>query len=370
MKNQIDVDTRSGMMPEYIISSLSPEQQERIVKLTMKKINQSIKPNKTVRVSRIAIIAAAAAVLLCGTAFAYTTNLLGFADIFGVKHTVVSEDVVSFGAASDIEITQPVYSEEEQKMIEEGKRIVPVLGDLTDESVGAATNEYCFTLEEMLATPDTILAVVRVEAQTEAAKASLRKDTIFPTFLYAINNTEDGRNKELINGGLDFEVITCGDGMMQLLVMNSGGEFLEGDKILFHHQTESSNVDLFEVPVLHLMEEKITLYLNPADDTDQDDSWDTLTVTPISVVANGSYHMASNREFPVIVMTLKDGTSFELANNRNQFSVTPLGTYGSMIFSGAADDGAIKDSWILSQVVDLREIACITVDGTEYLMTR
>ena len=370
MKNIIDVYTRSDKAPEYKIPSLSPERQERIVELTMKKVNQNVQPKKTVRVSRIAIIAAATAALLCGTVFAYTTNLFGFADIFGTKHSVVSEDVVTFGEDSCIEITQPVYSEEERKMIEEGKLVVPVLGDLSDGLIGATTEGYGFTLEEMLTTPDTLLAVVRVDALTEAAKASLHKDMYYPVFLQAINNTEDGRNKELINGGLDLDVISRGDGTMQLLVKNSGGEFLEGDKILFHHQTESSNVDLFEVPVIHLLEEKITLHLNPADYADQDYQWDTLIVTPISVVMNGRYTVASNREFPVIVMTLQDGSSFELANERNNFFLTPLGSYGSMSFGSAADDGQVQKSWILSQVVDLSEIVCITVDGTEYLMNK
>lgn len=368
MKKKIDVYTCRGKAPEYTIPELSPERQERIVELTLKKVNQNTSPKKHGRSSRIAVIAAAAAVLLCGTVFAYTANLFGFADIFGAESSVISEEVVSFGSNSNIEITQPVYTEEEQKMIEEGKLVVPVLGDLSDGLIGATTEGYGFTLEEMLTTPDTLLAVVRVDALTETAKASLHEDLFYPVFLQAINNTEDGRNKELINGGLSFEVLSQEAGSAQLLVKNCGGQFLEGDKILFHHQTESANVDLFEVPVTHLMEEKITLHLNPADYADQDYRWDRLTVTPISVVLNGRYTMASNRDFPVIVMTLKDGTSFELANDRNHFSLAPLGSYGSMSFSSAADDGQVQKSWILSQVVDLSEIVCITVDGTEFLV--
>lgn len=367
MKQKINVSVCGSQAPDYRISDLSPERQERIMELTMKKVNQNTQPKKHRRTTRIAVLAAAAAVLLCGSVFAYTTNLFGFAEIFGAKAPVVSRDVVAFGENSKVVMTQPVYTEEEQRRIEAGTMMVPDLGELSENGVGASTEDYTFTLEEMLATPDTLLAIVRVDARNENAEAALNEETPHP-FLTAINNSKDGKDKERINGGLSYETISREEGTARLLVRNSGGVFAEGDKILFHHHTESANVDLFEVPVTHLMEEKVALRLDKSAYKGKGFRWDTLTITPISVVADGSYTVSPERSIPVIVVELTDGTSFELANFENGFPCTSLGDYGSMSFGGYADAGTMKASWIFSQVVDLNEIGRITVDGTEYLM--
>lgn len=377
MKTRIDALLGYGEKLEYQIPKLPPERQERIMELTMKKIKTQEQTKRNTRPARIVLIAAAAAVLLCGSAFAaYTTGFFGFAEIFGQKHDVVAEDVVSFGEDTDVQLTQPSYTEEEQKMIEEGTMMVPDQGILSEDSIGASTEDYRFTLEEMITTPDTLMAVVRVDALTDAAKGELSGGDLYPVFLLAKNNTEDGRDRELINGGMSWDILSQEEGTMYLLLQNSGGEFLEGDKILFHHQTENANVDLFEVPVTHLMDAEVTVELDASAYEGKGYQFDSVTISPISLVAKGSFTVSPDQSVPVIVVTLKDGTSFELANIQNGFAYMPYGTYGSLTFAGTAghhempEGPFIRYSWTFSQVVDLNEIESITVDGVVYTLNQ
>lgn len=314
---------------------------------------------------------AAALALLCGTALAAYSGWFSFAGVFGEKSAVVEQDIVSYGENTDVEMTQPSYTQEEQSMIEAGTMMVPDLGTLSEDSIGASTKDYRFTLEEMLTTPDTLLAVVRVDALTEEAKAGLNEANQHPVFLLAQNRT-DGKDLELANGGMGWEVLSQEDGTMYLLLRNTGGQFQEGDTILFHHQTDDVNVDLFEVPVTHLMDEEVVVSLDTSVYAGKGYQWETLTITPISLVAKGSFTVSPDQTVPVITITLKDGTAFELANIQNGFAYTPYGTYGSLSFSGTAGHAELPEGqfllngWTFSQVVDLSEIDTVTIDGAVY----
>lgn len=369
MNKQIEDLVRDAALLEPPADPLPPQRQERIVELTMKQINETNQTKRPARPLRLALIAAAAAVLLCGTALAAYSGWFGFAGVFGEKSAVVEQDIVSYGENTDVVMTQPSYTPEEQLMIAAGTMTVPDLGTLSEDSTSAATGDYQFTLEEMLTTPDTLLAVVRVDALTETGKAGLNEVDQHPVFLQALNKTE-GRDLELINGGMGWEVLSQEDGTMYLLLHNSGGQFREGDTILFHHQTEDANVDLFAVPVTHLMDEEVVVSLDTSVYAEKGYQWETLTITPISLVAEGSFTVSPDQTTPVVVITLKDGTSFELANIQNGFTYTSYGTYGSLSFGGTAGDDDLPEgmlnSWTFSQVVELSEIDTVTIDGAVY----
>ena len=371
MNKQIEDLVREAALLELPAEPLPPQRQERIVELTMKQINETNHAKRRTRPVRLALIAAAAAVLLCGTAFAAYSGWFSFAGVFGEKSAFVEQDIVSYGENTDVEMTQPSYTQEEQSMIEAGTMMVPDLGTLSEDSIGASTKDYRFTLEEMLTTPDTLLAVVRVDALTEEAKAGLNEANQHPVFLLAQNRT-DGKDLELANGGMGWEVLSQEDGTMYLLLRNTGGQFQEGDTILFHHQTDDVNVDLFEVPVTHLMDEEVVVSLDTSVYAGKGYQWETLTITPISLVAKGSFTVSPDQTVPVITITLKDGTAFELANIQNGFAYTPYGTYGSLSFSGTAGHAELPEGqfllngWTFSQVVDLSEIDTVTIDGAVY----
>ena len=61
---------------------------------------------------------------------------------------------------STIDVTQPSYTEEEQAMIEDGTMTVPEQAELAVEGASATTGDYTFTLEEMLASEDTLFAII------------------------------------------------------------------------------------------------------------------------------------------------------------------------------------------------------------------
>ena len=134
----------------------------RILSKTMGKIKET--KRKPARPVRTVLIAAAIAALLCGSAFA--AHSFGWFDrLFGEKAALVKDHVTSYDEKTSTELTQPAYTEEEQAMIAEGTMQVPDTADLADTGVSATTENFVFTLESMLVSKDSVLAVMRVDAR-------------------------------------------------------------------------------------------------------------------------------------------------------------------------------------------------------------
>ena len=95
-----------------------------------------------------------------------------------------------------------------------------------------------------------------------------------------------------------------------------------------------------------------------------------MTITPISFRLEGRY--GRNWSVPetnsAVSITLKDGTSFELASKENGYAYSDYGTYGSMSSSGIGmpEEDRTKETWLFSQLIDLDELASITVCGVTY----
>ena len=98
--------------------------------------------------------------------------------------------------------------------------------------------------------------------------------------------------------------------------------------------------------------------------------WQTATITPISFRLDGRYgsSWSSPKTNNAVSITLKDGTSFDLASTENGYADSAYGTYGSMSSSGTGMPEAdrVKHTWLFSQLIDLDELASITVDGVTY----
>ena len=95
------------------------------------------------------LLAAAIAALLCGTAFAaYTNGWFGFDRLFGEKTALIEGHIASYDETTDVDITQPTYTEEEQAMIDEGTMQVPDTAELVGHGrIGHETENFVFTLE-------------------------------------------------------------------------------------------------------------------------------------------------------------------------------------------------------------------------------
>lgn len=338
----------------------------RILNKTMGKIKET--KQKPARPVRTVLIAAAIAALLCGSAFA--AHSFGWFDrLFGEKAALVKEHVTSYDETTTTDITQPAYTEEEQAMIAEGTMQVPDIAELSDTGVSATTENFVFTLESMLASKDSVLAVMRIDARNDEAAAQLaalpeadgyQKELERMLRIGVRNNTSFGTDHRLEwkNGSMGMDMIRVDGSTAYAVVTNNGGEFEPGDRLLFDASYHGQNADLFEIPVPEQMEQELVIELD-------DPYWKTATITPISFRLDGT---SSPQSSDSVTITLKDGTSFDLASVENGYAYSDYGTYGSMSHSGtgAYESDHCKETWLFSQLIDLDELASITVCGVTY----
>ena len=383
MKTTWDELMRYAPEKEYPLPALERGEQERILNKTMKKLEKTKK--RPARPVRTALLAAAIAALLCGTAFAaYTNGWFGFDRLFGEKTALIEGHIASYDETTDVDITQPTYTEEEQAMIYEGTMQVPDIADLSDTGVSAETDDFTFTLESMLVSRNSLYAILRIDAKNDDAAAELaaipeadtyQKELNRMLWVGAHNNTNFGgfgadHRLEWKNGGMSMEIMQVEGSTAYALLTNIGGEFEPGDRILFDMSHHDQNVDLFEIPVPAQLEQELVIDLDESAYENKYCCWQTATITPISFRLDGRYGRSWSRPETndAVSITLKDGTSFELASVENDYADSAYGTYGSMSSSGTGmpETDQVKHTWLFSQLIDLADLASITVDGVTY----
>lgn len=397
MKTQLDRLMGYAPPEDYGEMPLSSDQIERISDLTMKKLpNQETKHRRPLRA---ALTATAAAVILCGSAFAaYEMDWFGIRDIFGADAEPAEDYAVHYDSSADVDVTQPSYTEEEQSMIENGTMTVPDQAELSDIGVAASTGDFTYTLETMLVSEDSLWAVVRAEANTDEAAQALTQDDqdteqamlaraetaengnrsvsteavadLSNFRLVAQNNSGEGHDMELKNGAMNMTLLQAEGRTGYFLLTNSGGQFAVGDRILFHEVVH--NVDLFEVPVTALYAGETTVSLDQSVYEGKGYTLEQLTITPLTLAIDGHETASVDQTWPEVSITLKDGTSFDLASIQNGFAHTDYGAYGTLSSGGTAgdseDDPFIRDTWMFSKALDLSQIDHITVDGVDYTL--
>lgn len=350
----------------------------RILSKTMGKIRET--KRKPARPVRTVLIAAAIAALLCGSAFA--AHSFGWFDrLFGEKAALVKDHVTSYDEKTSTELTQPAYTEDEQAMIAEGTMQVPDTADLADTGVSATTENFVFTLQSMLVSKDSVLAVMRIDARTDTAAATLtalpeasdNEKEMARMLQVHVRNNIDFRGDHSLEwklGGMGMHIIQVEGRTAYMVLTNNGGEIEPGDRLLFQAWYQDKTVDLFELAVPDRMEQELVIELDESAYEDQYCCWQTATITPISFRLDGRYgsNWSSPKTNNAVSITLKDGTSFDLASAENGYTDSAYGTYGSMSFSGAGmpEENRQKDTWLFSQLIDLDELASITVCGVTY----
>ena len=363
---------------EIPLPSMQDGECARILNKTMRKIKET--KQKPARPVRTVLIAAAVAALLCGSAFA--AHSFGWFDrLFGEKAALVKEHVTSYDETTTTDITQPTYAEEEQAMIAEGTMQVPDIAGLSDTGVSATTENFVFTLQSMLVSKDSVLAVMRVDARTDKAAATLAalpeasdnaKEMARMLQVHVRNNIDfrGDHSLEWKLGGMGMHIIQVKGRTAYMVLTNNGGEIEPGDQLLFQAWYQDKTVDLFELPVPDQLEQELVIELDESAYEDQYCCWQTATITPISFRLDGRYgsNWSSPKTNNAVSITLKDGTSFDLASAENGYTDSAYGTYGSMSFSGAGmpEENRQKDTWLFSQLIDLDELASITVCGVTY----
>ena len=380
MKTTWDELMRYAPEKKYPLPALERGEQERILNKTMKKLEKTKK--RPARPVRTALLAAAIAALLCGTAFAaYTNGWFGFDRLFGEKTALIEGHIASYDETTDVDITQPTYTEEEQAMIDEGTMQVPDIADLADTGVSAETDDFTFTLESMLVSRNSLYAIMRIDAKTDDAAAELaaipetdgyQKELNRMLWVGAHNNTNFGgfgadHRLEWKNGGMSMEIMQVEGSTAYALLTNIGGEFEPGDRILFDMSHHDQNVDLFEIPVPEQLEQELVIKLDGESGPDDRYCWQTATISPISFQLDGTYGSGETSNEAVSI-TLKDGTNFALSSAENGHEDSPYGTYGSWgsSYAGSWESNEVKETWLFSQLIDLSDLASITVDGVTY----
>ena len=380
MKTTWDELMRYAPEKEYPLPALERGEEERILNTTMKKLEKT--KTRPARPVRTALLAAAIAALLCGTAFAaYTNGWFGFDRLFGEKTALIEGHIASYDETTDVDITQPTYTEEEQAMIDEGTMQVPDIADLSDTGVSAETDDFTFTLESMLVSRNSLYAILRIDAKNDDAAAELaaipetdgyQKELKRMLWVGAHNNTNFGgfgadHRLEWKNGGMSMEIMQVEGSTAYALLTNIGGEFEPGDRILFDMSHHDQNVDLFEIPVPAQLEQELVIELDGESGPDDRYCWQTATISPISFQLDGIYGSGETSNEAVSI-TLKDGTSFALSSEENGHEDSPYGTYGSWgsSYAGSWESGDVKETWLFSQLIDLADLASITVDGVTY----
>lgn len=350
----------------------------RILSKTMGKIRET--KRKPARPVRTVLIAAAIAALLCGSAFA--AHSFGWFDrLFGEKAALVKDHVTSYDEKTSTELTQPAYTEEEQAMIAEGTMQVPDTADLADTGVSATTENFVFTLQSLLVSKDSVLAVMRVDARTDKAAATLaalpeasdNEKEMARMLQVHVRNNIDFRGDHSLEwklGGMGMHIIQVEGRTAYMVLTNNGGEIEPGDQLLFQAWYLDKTVDLFELPVPDQLVQELVIKLDESEYEDQYDCWQTATITPISFRLEGRYgrNCSSLKPNDAVSVTLKDGTSFDLASAENGYEDSPYGTYGSWgsSYAGSWESNEVKNTWLFSQIIDLDELASVTVCGVTY----
>ena len=382
MKATWDELMRYAPEQEIPLPPMQDSEGARILSKTMGKIKET--KRKPARPVRTVLIAAAIAALLCGSAFA--AHSFGWFDrLFGEKAALVKDHVTSYDEATSTDITQPTYTEEEQAMIAEGTMQVPDTADLADTGVSATTETFVFTLQSLLVSKDSVLAVMRVDARTDKAAATLaalpeasdNEKEMARMLQVHVRNNIDFRGDHSLEwklGGMGMHIIQVEGRTAYMVLTNNGGEIEPGDQLLFQAWYLDKTVDLFELPVPDQLVQELVIKLDESEYEDQYDCWQTATITPISFRLEGRYgrNCSSLKPNDAVSVTLKDGTSFDLASAENGYAYSDYGTYGSMSSSGIGmpEDDRTKKTWLFSQLIDLDELASITVCGVTYPVSR
>ena len=378
MKTTWDELMRYAPEQEIPLPPMQDGEGARILSKTMGKIKET--KRKPARPVRTVLIAAAVAALLCGSAFA--AHSFGWFDrLFGEKAALVKDHVTSYDETTDTDITQPAYTEEEQAMIAEGTMQVPDIAALSDTGVSATTENFVFTLQSMLVSKDSVLAVMRVDARTDKAAATLaalpeasdNEKEMARMLQVHVRNNIDFRGDHSLEwklGGMGMHIIQVEGRTAYMVLTNNGGEIEPGDQLLFQAWYQDKTVDLFELPVPDQLVQELVIELDESEYEDQYNCWQTATITPISFRLEGRYgrNCSSLKPNDAVSVTLKDGTSFDLAGAENGYAYSDYGTYGSMSSSGIGmpEDDRTKKTWLFSQLIDLDELASVTVCGVTY----
>ena len=350
------------------VEPLPRDREERIRALTMKKTKQTTRAGNAGRRIRSLIAAVAAVLLLSVPVFAaYRYNWFGFADLFGEKSGVIESDVVKYNAdhpENGIVPSAPAQPFTDVYAERDGRNQAAV----NATAYTAETPDYRVTLEELIATPDSVFAIIRMEAKNEAAAdlaeavtGNIKEDRL----ILHLTEPEGGHAWGNHGGSGDTFPLACEGNVTHFMVANIGGSYAVGDRMLLTYDIWlpdgglGDSQSLFEVPIEHVTEETV-ISIEPVSDAEGSILWNTVKLNPmtITLVGNGESYDGT----PEMQLVRKDGTVIEIPVFDETYTHD-----GFVQFAGGSEQGkTIKATWRFTEPIDLAEITAITVEGVSY----
>lgn len=316
---------------------------------------------------RISLCAAAIVVLFVVSGFAaYEYNWFGFRDVFGLESNLIEDHVQVLNPEAenvntDIVAEEHVYTNMEQYLIEEEGAIPPEQAEITGTGVQAITEDYLYTLEELIVSEDSLFAILKVEAQNEGAiprmEMQMEKGADEFFAVYATNQSgETNRDFELKNGGINCGLMQLKDGVGYYLISNTGGEFAVGDRILFKDSWEAFN--LFEITLTQVMDATVSIDVENKD-------FSNISLTPLTLTLNDYSGRLNFLQFEI---TLRDGTVIALPSRENEYACTEYGSYGALSYASSVnpDTGYGIYTCSFSRLIDPEQVLKVTINGTDY----
>ncbi|MBE6933328.1 MAG: hypothetical protein E7464_08120 [Ruminococcaceae bacterium] len=326
----------------------------------MKKIAKAHANGKRRTVAVVAVAALLVAMLSITAGAAYAFGWF-------TADPVVGDHALSYPTDVETPATSIPYTEEELARKEAG--FLQTFEDAEIEETGAVatTDNYRYTLEEMVATEHALQAIMRVDALNEEAKAAMQ-EVDFYGFCLNISNHGGGSRffDELKSGGMGCRALSFEESTGYFLLTNNGGRNEEGDQIQFSALHDSSF--LFIVPLEEVVKDKVVVPMDASVYEGKPQQFETMTVTPLSIKLEGK-RLADGIQQQELSVTLKDGSSFAWEGHEN---TSDYGTPGFLSNSGGGardwQDPYRYECWMFSQAIDLGDIDHITVDGVDYTL--
>ena len=378
MKLRFEDVAACGELSDIPAETLSTEAEARITAMTMNKI----RPRRRRPLRYIAAAAAVIAALGITTFAAAERGWFGFDRFFGGSTEAVAEHVRNYGETEDAaygvdaeaEVAAFVRTPAQEQALAEGYLHMPDSAQVDPATATAETDNYIYTLESMLASPDTLLAVMRVEAKSDEAAAFLdvteeeayeNETSFFMLMAQKVVEYEPTHQFEYENGGMVWELLSRDGTTATFLLSNTGGRFEVGDTVRFEANEPGKCFYVCETTLTDVLEDRIDIAL------DRTFIAESLKLTPISMQLRLNYEGEHNAQnWPDVSVRFKDGTEFTAASINNGYTYAPCGSYGTMARSAALctdpDDPWEEVTWAFARIIDLDEIDAVIVGGEEY----
>ena len=169
------------------------------------------------------------------------------------------------------------------------------------------------------------------------------------------------------NGGMSMEIMQVEGSTAYALLTNIGGEFEPGDRILFDMSHHDQNVDLFEIPVPEQLEQELVIELD-GESGRMTASAGRRRRSRRSLSSSMGYMAAARRATRRSPSHSRTGPALRFPARKTATRTARMEptVHGAAPTPAAGRSNEVKNTWLFSQIIDLDELASVTVCGVTY----